>query len=1002
MQAHQRLGFGIAGLFVLTAFAGFAQAQPQASSAEDLQEVVVTGSRVITNGNDSPTPLTVVTIAQMQEVHPGSVADQLNDMPQFSGSRGQLTNPQVGSASNGNPNSNANVLNLRNFGVQRTMILFDGHRVAPTSGDGGVDVDMIPQLLLQRVDVVTGGASAVYGSDAVTGVVNFVTDTKFVGLKINGQAGESVFHDDPTNAIGIAWGTDLFGSRGHLEASLEHRGDGGVAYQSSRPLFASRPVVEPLPQIPATSTSPAIAPYALYYYVTNADKSFGGTVSQIGNTANPLAGQFFCQNGVLCPYSHGTPLNGGQWEQGGDGAYFSNGLKAALNMDQAFARLDYDFTDDLHGYVKASGTYNYNTQYSLTQPTDNPANASNGVPILSTNPYLPAQYQQALAAAGVTAFNVTKTQSDAPREFAETFEHQYAVDTGLQGKFGNGYDWELAYIYGYNELATRQDDAQNALREAAALDSVIVTSANVGSSGLPIGSIACNVTLTNPGLYPGCVPYNPFGPSSMSAAAERYIFQPITVTETTTMNDVEGNVRGAPFSSWAGPINTALSAEWRELTFKQDSTSTLYSFLNPINCTGLRVVQTYTPCTVTSQEWFQGASPSGPRHANVVAEGAVEANLPLLKDVPLAKDVSLDSAFRYTHYSISGTVTTWKLGLDWKFNDSLTLRATRSRDIDAPTLFELFQPIVAGNFNGTDFVTSCALNGTTKNTKAPCNDGLIHQPASTFQQGNPNLKPEKGDTTTVGFVYKPGWAPGLSMTLDGYLINLRDAILNQNGNSQAVQTGCFNSGGASPLCSLVVRPNGCCDPSPANSVTAVYAEYLNIANQWTEGADFELNYNSRLMDKPVNLRLLTAYQPHNVNVVTGTGTTDNAGYFGSAPVWRAEGTATINPTDDWKISVQERWRDRMAWVPKQSAPLPTLVFLGPSISDVFYTNLNVSYTVPNFAGGKTEFFANIANLFDRQPVVAAAYNNVQPGIFGVVPGDDVIGRYYTIGFRYRR
>ena len=165
--------------------------------------------------------------------------------------------------------------------------------------------------------------------------------------------------------------------------------------------------------------------------------------------------------------------------------------------------------------------------------------------------------------------------------------------------------------------------------------------------------------------------------------------------------------------------------------------------------------------------------------------------------------------------------------------------------------------------------------------------------------------------------------------------------------------------------------------------------------------DLEVNYAGRVREMPYNLHLLTAYQPHNVSEVEGSGRTENAGFFGNAPIVRASFIASITPMENLKISVLERWRDRMLWVPRQSAPLPTLIVPMPDISPTFYTNLNVGYTLKHGGGGQTEIYGNIANLFDRAPPISAAYNNTQPGIFGVIAGDDVIGRYYTVGFRHR-
>src|SRR5579871_6760836 len=173
------------------AFPAFAQAQAAAGGQNPTaSEVVVTGSRVIQNGNNSPTPVTVVTPDALQNVHPTTLIDALNDLPVFSGSRTQQSNP-VGSGIAGAGSPASNQLNLRNLGPLRTLILFDGQRVAPTTITNIVDVDIIPQMLIQRVDIVTGGVSAVYGSDAVIGVVNFIPDKSFDGVKIQAQAGQS-------------------------------------------------------------------------------------------------------------------------------------------------------------------------------------------------------------------------------------------------------------------------------------------------------------------------------------------------------------------------------------------------------------------------------------------------------------------------------------------------------------------------------------------------------------------------------------------------------------------------------------------------------------------------------------------------------------------------------------------------------------------------------------------------------------------------------------------
>jgi iron complex outermembrane receptor protein len=199
-----------------------------AQAAQGVEAVTVTGSRVISDIANSPTPLTVVTADQIQATTPTNIPDGLNKLPVFFGSNSQR--------SSGGPANNAagNILNLRNFGVSRTLVLLDGHRVAPSNFNGTVDTDVLPQMLVSRVDVVTGGASAVYGSDAVTGVVNFVLDNHFNGFKYTGNAGISNYGDAAEFQGGVAAGTDLFGGRGHIEGSLRY-------YHQDKVFMGARP-----------------------------------------------------------------------------------------------------------------------------------------------------------------------------------------------------------------------------------------------------------------------------------------------------------------------------------------------------------------------------------------------------------------------------------------------------------------------------------------------------------------------------------------------------------------------------------------------------------------------------------------------------------------------------------------------------------------------------------------------------------------------------------------
>ncbi|MBB5687763.1 TonB-dependent receptor plug domain-containing protein [Sphingobium boeckii] len=977
---------GIALLGCVSVFAvsthAFAQSDqaPQESEVAE-SDIIVTGSRVAANGDDSPTPVTVISTQQMAEVKPGNLADQLNELPQFSGSQGQGSRAEAGSANTGVPNAQANVLNLRNFGFTRNLILYDGHRVAPNSPNGTVDIDMIPQLLLKRVDVVTGGASAVYGSDAVTGVVNFITDTRFNGLKVNAFAGISSRGDGGTQDIGLAWGGDL-GDRAHLLMSYQFRNDEGIDHRSAREWGRKRY------QIGTVGTVAGVTTQRFVSLAGRPGASFGGTISSIGAPANPFNGFYFASPGVLAPVT-GDFVNSNV-AGNSTGSYFEPSLKSSMEKHQAYGRFDYELAESVRFYIRGAYTKNDNAGFAISNPTYVAANGSNVHPIFVTNPYLPAAIAGQMTAAGVTRFGINKVHSgpgmDQYRQLTKAFGENWSIDVGFNGTFGGTWKWELAALHSSNKLRVQQTNAINGKKLAAALDAV----PNPNGTGSPVCYVSTQPQFAS--LYPGCVPYaSIFGPTISEAEAD-WIFDPLNVTTKTKMTDLEGFVSGSPFSTWAGPVNVALSAQARKLTYEVISGSTPATLANPLDCTGLRLIT----CTPTSLEYFQAESLSRPEISVSVKEAALEASVPLLRDVAFVRDLSISAAYRYTHYSTSGGISSWKAGLDWSPIDDLRFRATRSRDIRAPTLHELFQPQSVGNFGGRDELLGIALDGANGRPS----------PAGNILSGNESLRPERADSFTVGFVYTPSWAPGLSVALDYFDIRVKDAIVLLNGIDAATQLDCINSGGASATCALIVRAQGnCCTNAPNNQIIRAFSRPINIGRQFTKGADFELNYTKDIVGRPSNLRLLVSYQPENVLVDALNGLQTNNAGAGSGSVvgsghakWRGTLIANMDVTDNIRIGVQERYRGKLNWYPSyEGAGAPTFVLLDApkNIPARFYTNLNVA-----FRTGPSEFFFNVQNLFDQKPAIFANPSTAPfPGLNGVAPGDDAIGRYFTAGVR---
>ncbi len=396
---------GGAGTLLLASMAS-AQGAPaaggnRADATDSLQEVVVTGSRVITNGNNSPTPVTVVQMDELMQLQPTTVNDALNNLPVFQGSRGQFSLPNTtGLYGGGNPATTQ--LNLRNLAPQRTLILFDGQRVAPTNALGIVDVDMVPQQLIQRVDIVTGGVSAVYGSDAIAGVVNYITDKNFNGFKAEGSYGISSRNDDGGWKMGFAAGTKLFDGRGHVEISYNHFDNNGLPHRNARDYFR----YSLLGATPG-STAPAgtvANQYALFYDVHNSQNTIGGVIS--GAATNPLLRQQFVAAGVLQPFVNGAATGTANSQIGGDGTIGGiNSFKAPLKFDQVFLRFDFDLTDTVHFHTEGAGNWKVNETYS------NPTSFNNQT-YSTTNAYLPANYRTAMGTAAT--FTMSKNYAQVP------------------------------------------------------------------------------------------------------------------------------------------------------------------------------------------------------------------------------------------------------------------------------------------------------------------------------------------------------------------------------------------------------------------------------------------------------------------------------------------------------------------------------------------------------------------------------------------------------------
>jgi iron complex outermembrane receptor protein len=954
--------------------------------AAPLESVVVTGSRVISDAASSPTPLTIVSTADLLATTPTNIPDGLNKLPIFQGSQ------SIGRPGDGSQNYASNTLNLRNFGAQRTLVLLDGHRAAPSNSDGTVDIDSLPQALISRVDVVTGGASAVYGSDAVTGVVNFVLDKKFNGAKFDVNSGISNYADAMSYNVGGAVGTDLFGGRGHFEGALEYRHRDPVN-QSARPFG-------PAANFGALAgTGTAANPFNYIANGRRPNSAFGGLV-QACSPACPLANmQQFATNGVLSPFNPGVPgatdasgnrtAGTGNLNSGGDGVYSPYGqVFNGYHQGTAFGRFSYDLADNVTWYVQGQGSEAYSSGYYFPQKIQPGANQADL--FYKNNPFLTSAVQAQLGNNNTNPLQTSGTvQPNNTFQLGEfitglgqvgtnattSVNRVLSVQTGFDGTVMNGrFAWDVFYTHAENRLTVDLINNQNLQNMYAAEDAVLK----------PDGTIGCYAA-TQPATaarYASCVPINPFGPTAITPGAFKYMFQTTSFHQTNTLDDFGGSISGNVFDGWgAGPITAAFSGEMRFNAYDVSSNVPSSTF---VDCTGLRICNPLLPSY--AQSILQ------PIHATQnVWELALETNIPVVKNLPLVQAFDITAAGRYTDYSVSGSVQTWKVGFNWNVVDSLRFRGTTSIDIRAPTLDDLFRPatLLQNVFNG--------------DLHFPAGSSLQNYTTTYSSQGNPALVPEVSRTYTVGAVWTPDFIPGLTASLDYFRLHLANAI-GQIAPGNTIQAICEASGGTSVYCNNYQRPLPFSDRSAGNQVTRLYTFNLNTASTKTEGWDFETNYAWQMSDiiddwqGSWNGRLLATYQP----------VINNSVLFPGAPFTRSPDSSTRITAflsynlNDWNVGLEDEWVSGFSQV---AGPVtPTINnWVNPHVNSWNQVDLNISRNFGLDGADMTGYFV-VQNLLNAMPAyipngtIGQVYPTAQtgPGGYSV---QSPMGRYFTVGVK---
>jgi iron complex outermembrane recepter protein len=969
-------------------------------SANELETIEVSATRLQDAGFDAPTPTEVLSSSDLARMAQPNIFDAVIQLPALVGSTG--TTYESTSTSTGLQGISA--FSLRGLGPLRTLTLLDGERVVGSNYNGVVDVSLLPQTLIQRVDVVTGGASASWGSDAIAGVVNLVTDKKFDGIKVDASYGRSVFDDDGTTSLRIAAGTGFWEGKGHIEVAGEYMNDSGVMARGSPNQFFGCTGIDGrggnycsgTQTQTIAGTPPGSPEYIWAPYMQNIQQARYGLV-----TAGPLQGIGFGVNGTPYNFNYaggGTPsgLNSGVVNgcispycvstpsQPGDlGNQFQDATLAdPIRRTTIFTRLSYDITPTAEVFA----TFNYGNSNTVIEPGVGISKPGN-LTIQCSNPFVAASIQAACTANGITSFSYGVYYPFPTWQTVLADRYQRRGVVGGDGTFQLlGKDWT------WNSYAEYAESVTDLLVYGEVLNTNL--SAAVNAIAGPNGQIECASAAARTA---GCVPFDIIGNVQNSAAAFNYV-EPQAGPYDYVFQRQEAlgaTLNGKPFATWAGEVSAALGVDYRLENYRsladpygngvtsEDSYTANYPF-NPNNNAAV------------GNNWFAGNYHEG--HGQYeVDEAYAEAGVPLL-NASRAGTLDADLAVRYEDYSEAGGVWAWKLGLVWGTPlNGVRLRASESEDLRAPNLSEAFAP------------NNVISNGAT-------DPFLPGNPLVQFQQineGNINLKPEISKTVEVGVVLQPEYIRGFSFSADYYHIDVEGLI--SSLSVQQVVDLCYD--GDTKYCAQdVIGTESGVPVQDGGTITSVASELFNLASAVTDGIDLESSYQFELSKwkipghfllrgfatKVYRFDLDPGIPGQTVESLAGalgnysTSTTYNA-TGGTIPTWKTFFSEDYS-YDPFDFTLFQRWFNAGTFANNYivcqtpTCPLPTGA--NPTINynhmpGAIYWDAGLSYKITE----KGELYGKVNNIANLMPPPSAGGVNVT--LY------DVIGRMYYIGARYR-
>ncbi|WP_332851495.1 TonB-dependent receptor plug domain-containing protein [Duganella sp. S19_KUP01_CR8] len=961
---------------------GLQAAHAQDASTEPVQKVQITGSRISAPGAESPSPLQILTSADIA----ASGAVNLQELLQ--------KNPTLGTPTLSRTNSNfltsgagVSTVNLRNLGDSRTLVLVNGRRfVSGVPGSTSVDLNTIPTDFIERVEMLTGGASATYGSDAVAGVVNIILKKNFDGVLIDGQSGRSSKGDDLKKKLALTFGTTSADGASNIMGHFGYSKQGAVfskdRERSSQDQTSA--ITKGHPELAFIPKSPNFSGYAPqgHFYGDSEDFTYD-------------------KNGNVIPWST-NGVNGV-----GATGYNRSALRTiavpterylfALNGTHAFNDNHSAFFEGTYASTKASSNIE-----AFPLGSDSVFKGSGGqVPAgamvkgqLVKNPLVPQYLYDRISDTdgdGIPDYFFTRRLSEFGARHSDVDRDTFRISTGLKGTVKD-WNYETYVTYGKTKEAqssTGQVNIPNLRNALSAIPGV--------AGGAPVCSDANAVA-------EGCVPINIFGFNTVTPEALKYVTAPGSLLTAVTQKLAGASVSGDLFELPAGKVGLAAGFEWRS----EESSSVP----DPLTQAGLNAGNA-TPPTYGK---FQ------------VREAFVETRIPLLKDKPFAKDVSFLGTFRHGDYSTVGSTNSWNAGGEWAVTSDFKIRATRAQSTRAPNINELYQAPSQDFPNGlvdpcegvsssagTALATNCKnAPGVAANMAAHGGIFTLGQPdqqgISGYNTGNPDLKAEKGRSTTIGIVVTPRSIPLLNkvtFTADYFKINIADAIVGTD--RQYALDQCYNQNNQ-VFCKFITRRPVQTGNLSAGSIKYSDTAVTNSGGMGTEGIDMTVSWADKVGPGRLSAQLAYTYlrqfwrrdipedkanpslTPRNDDVGEITANNINAprnkAVLNTAYKWGSFG-ATWTATYTGPVALDDQFL-------KSLSIAPGTVGVGSKT----YNDFQFTYDIKKEAKKSMQVYFGINNAFDAKPApIISGLPGSSTGTETDASTYDAIGRRYYLGLR---